>query len=286
MKKLLFAQIIFAFALFFHSCGNVIPTEAAVEDDAKLLLAQANEAYSAKEYNKARMLMDSIRRAYPKAFKTLCEVEELYHKVLVDEKVRDVAFYENELAELVALRDSVVRGFDRRKDPKYDDKAVYSVPSQAISKNSNNCFMRATVDESGDAVITSFYRGNRIGYDRIKLSSGGLFVEASVDSAVRSWTGKEYGVYVERHGFRLGNDGGMMQFIASADGKVVVELIGDGKSYSYELRKEDVSAVTQVLELQRLLASIIETRSMLDSALYALSYLNHDVQESQPDSVI
>jgi hypothetical protein len=66
----------------------------------------------------------------------------------------------------------------------------------------------------------------------------------------------------------------------------VVELIGDGKSYSYELRKEDVSAVTQVLELQRLLASIIETRSMLDSALYALSYLNHDVQESQPDSVI
>ena len=272
-KSSFFLTILFSLLVLVACSDGIVPGEKAVEGDAKELLAQTKAAVEAKEYNKAKMLMDSIRRTYPKAFKTLCEVEDLYHKVLVDEKMRDVAFCESELEKMIVLRDSLIKKFDYRKDSKYEDF------SQAISKNANNCFMRATVNEDAEAVITSYYRGKRIGYKKIKVASGGTFVEVDVKSADRPWTGKEYGSYVERYGFKLGNDGGIMKFIANTQDKVVVELVGESTLHTYELRDSDVKAIREVLELQKLLASIKEMRGMLDEARYALAYLNMDIKE-------
>lgn len=278
-KSSLFFTILFSLLLLAACRDGMAPGEKAVEGDAKELLAQTKAAVDAKEYNKAKMLMDSIRRTYPKAFKTLCEVEDLYHKVLVDENMRDVAFCEGELEKMIVLRDSLVKKFDYRKESKYEDFGIYSHPSQAISKNANNCFMRATVNEDAEAVITSYYRGKRIGHKKIKVTSGGTFVEVDVKSADRPWTGREYGSYVERYGFKLGNDGGIMKFIANTQDKVVVELVGESTLYTYELRDSDVKAIREVLELHKVLASIKEIRGMLDEARYALAYLNMDIKE-------
>ena len=266
--------IIIMSLLLLVSCKDAaLPSESGMEEQAKELLAQANSAYEAQDYTKAKILLDSIKRTYPRAFKVGCEREVLYNRVLVDEKKRDVEFLESEIERLSQLRDSLAKSFDYRKDSRYEDFAVYSHPSQAISKNAGNCFMRATVNEDAEAVITSFYRGNRIGYNRIKVSSGGVFVEVDVKNADRPWTGREYGVYVERYGFKLGNDGDIMKFIANAQGPIVVELSGNTSKYTYELRKEDANAIRKVLGLQRVLAAIKENREALDHARYALAYL-------------
>lgn len=287
MKKLNLFSAILILSFIFVSCKDaVLPCESSVEKHAKELLAQADRAYEAGDSHKAKVLMDSIRNSCPRAYKTLCEVEDLYHKVLLDEKKRDIAFYENRLEELYAVRDSLAQGLDYRKDQQYEDYGVYSHPSQSIKENSNNCFMRATVNEQGEGVVTSYYRGKRIGHRKIKVSSGDFFVEVDVENADRAWTGREYGVYVERYGFKTGNDGGIMQFIANAKGKVFVELTGEGTSYKYELRESDAVAVARILELQDVLATIAETRRMLSSAHHALAYLGQgDKSELPADTV-
>ena len=76
-----------------------------------------------------------------------------------------------------------------------------------------------------------------------------------------------------------------MDFIASAQGSVTVELIGDDSKFSYELRQADVEAIAKVLELSDVLRSIVECRDMLDTARFSLDFLLKGEQRLQKDSV-
>ena len=64
-----------------------------------------------------------------------------------------------------------------------------------------------------------------------------------------------------------------MDFVASSSGKVVVELSGGSRDFGYEMRQEDVKALTMVKELSDVLLSIAECREMLDAAQYSLDFL-------------
>lgn len=256
--------LLLVFSLFMLSC------ESKIEDPARNILEEIRNEFAAGNYNRAKTLIDSVKSAHPKAYKTRREAEALRHEVLIKEKERDIAYFDSELQRLVEQRDTMLQGFEFSKNSKYQDVGVYSVPSQAISKNVFNSYLRATVKENGEAVITSFYRGNRIRCKSVKVSCGDVYVVA--EEPVYSWTGKEYGVYVERYDFKRGNDGGLMDFIASAQDKVVVELAGE-RSFKYELRKDDVTAITKVKELSDVLLSISKCREMREAAQYSLDFL-------------
>lgn len=268
--------LLLVFSLAMISC------EKKIEEPARNILAEIRSELAAGNYNRAKILIDSVKHAHPKAYKTRREAEALRHEVLVKEKERDIAFLDGELQRLTTLRDTLLPAFDFSKNSKYQDVGVYSVPSQAISKNAFNSYLRATVKENGEAVITSLYRGSRIRCKSVKASCGDVYVVA--DAPVYSWTGKEYGVYVERYDFRRGSDGGLMDFIASANGKVKVSLSGE-KEYEYELRQEDVKAITMVNELSDVLIAISECRKMRDAAQYSLDFLMKGSERLRQDTV-
>lgn len=260
----------------------MLSCESKIEEPARDVLSEVHKELQAGNYNVAKMLIDSIKAAHPKAYKTLREAEALRREVLVKEKERDIAFFDNELQRLTEMRDTMLKEFDYSKNAKYQDVGVYSVPSQAISKNAFNSYLRATVKEDGDAVLTSYYRGSRIGYKAVKVMCGEVYVSA--DECIYSWTGKEHGVYVERRDFKRGEDGGMMDFIATANGKVVVELSGI-RTHEYELRQEDIKAITMVKELSDVLLAIRECREMRDAAQYSLDFLMKGSERLRKDSV-
>lgn len=276
MKKI-HSIILFAFSAFM-----MLSCESKIEEPARDVLSEVHKELQAGNYNVAKMLIDSIKAAHPKAYKTLREAEALRREVLVKEKERDIAFFDNELQRLTEMRDTMLKEFDYSKNAKYQDVGVYSVPSQAISKNAFNSYLRATVKEDGDAVLTSYYRGSRIGYKAVKVMCGEVYVSA--DECIYSWTGKEHGVYVERRDFKRGEDGGMMDFIATANGKVVVELSGT-RTHEYELRQEDIKAITMVKELSDVLLAIRECREMRDAAQYSLDFLMKGSERLRKDSV-
>ena len=275
--KIIRSFLFFAVALFVFSC------EKRIEEPARNILAEIRSEFAAGNFNRAKVLIDSVKSAHPKAYKTMREAEALRHEVLIKEKERDIAFFSGELLRMAVVRDTMVQGFDFNKNSKYHDVGIYSVPSQAISENAFNNYLRATVKENGDAVITSLYRGSRIRYKSIKVTCGDVYVVA--DNPVYSWTGKEYGVYVERHDYKRGNDGGLMDFIASAQGKVTVELLGGDRAFEYELRREDIKAIAKVKELSDLLLSIEKCREMYDAAQYSLDFLLKGSERLKKDTV-
>lgn len=272
MKRLSYLFFSLVMVLFFLSC------EDSVESKARELLAQAGNEYATGNYNAARLLIDSIKVTYPKAYKTRREAELMRREVLVKEKERDVSFYDETLSSLLEQRDSLSGMFTFSKDSRFQDEGVYTVPSQAISLNPYNCFLRASVKENGDTYIASLYRGKRIAHKSVRVSAGDSFVDCSSPLVTRSY--KELGVYNERLDFKYGADGGIMDFIAASGGPFKVTLEGSSGKYEYTLRHDDVLAISQVLEMSKVLNAISETKAMREEAQRALDFLMKSQERS------
>lgn len=263
----------FCAAVFLFSC------EESIEGRAMLLLEEARQASDAGNYNSAKMLIDSISVAYPKAYKTRREAELLRRSVMLVEKERDVRFHNSSLESLLMQKDSLLKEFDFNKDSHYQDMGYYTVPSQSIKLNPFNNFLRAYVKENGDTYLTSFYRGKRIAHYQVRISAEDSFVECDKPFLSRSY--KESGVYNERRDFKYGSDAGLMDFVSSSGGPFKVELTGEYGKYEYTLRYEDAVAITQILELSVVLKAIEETTAMRDEAQRAFDFLKKSQKRSE-----
>lgn len=257
--------------------------EKSIEESARLLFVQAEELYAAGEYNGARVLIDSLSVTYPKAYRTRRDAELLRREVLLKEKQRDVEYFAALCEELETKRDSVTAGFVFNKDAQYQDMGYYTLPSQSISLNPFNNFLRASVKENGDACVTSFYRGAKISHKRIKVSAGDSFAECAEPFSSRSY--RYLGVYNERRDYLYGNDGGIMDYIASSASPVKVELFGDNGNCSYQLRTEDAAAIARAAELSNLLKSLERARSLREEAQRSLDFLMKSRRYSQQDTL-
>ena len=258
-------------SLLFLAMTLLPSCEGSVENPALALLDEAKKEFNAGNFNTARHIIDSLSLTHPKAYKARREAELLRREVLLSEKERDVAFYDEALVSLMEQRDSLVKGLTLNKDARFQDMGIYSVPSQSMSMNTFNNFLRATVKENGDAYISSFYRGKRIGYKSVTVTCGDNFVNCSAPFLTRSY--KEHGVYNERVDFKYGADGGIMDFIAASGGPFKVKLDGSNGTMEYTLRHDDVLAISQIVELTKVLGAIEETKGMSEEAKRARDFL-------------
>lgn len=272
----LYLSLLLLATFLFSAC------EKSVEEPARLLLVKAKELYAGDDYNSARMLIDSISITYPKAYQTRREAEILRREVMLKEKQRDVEYFAGMYDMLVERRDSLVVGFVYNKDAQYQDMGYYTVASQAIALNPYNSFLRASVKENGEAYLASYYRGAKIAHKKLKVSSDESFVICDKPIVSRSYW--YLGVYNERREYRYGDDGGIMDFVASATMPVKVEISGDMGKYEYILRDEDALAIKRVIELSNLLKMVEEARAMRDEAQQSLDFLIKSRQRSLESS--
>ena len=260
-KTVLFA----AAALFAFSCVS------NVEDPAEALLSRARVEYENGKYNNTRVLLDSIKIVSPKAYKTLREAEKLRREALKKECERNVAFYEAELQSLIATRDSLAATFDFNFDRRYQNKGYYTVPSQAMSQNVYNNFLRASVHEDGAMYLTSFYRGKSIRHKSVKLSAGDTYVECDKPFLERNY--KDLGVNNERRDYKYGEDGGLVDFLLVTEGVIEVELSGANGKANYTLRSADAAAIRKVLALSQAIHAVKKVEDLLGEARYMLDFL-------------
>ncbi len=250
-------MLVSAAVMLLVSCGEDI------EKKAGSLVEEARTAYVAQDYIAAKRLLDSVRTCYPKAFKARRAALQLRRDVELDEQRRSVDYYNEALALLTARRDSMLAAFVLEKDKKYQDVGNYMIPSQTVKNNLGNTYLRAQVDENGVATITSVYRGKAIAHKGVKVSSGDNYAECS--SPFNDYSSKHLGVTIERLDFRYGQDGGIMDFIASYNTPIKVELKGN-VTHKYTLRNSDADAIADVLELAKVLQAISSTKEMRDEA--------------------
>ena len=260
-KALFFAVM----ALFIFSCAS------KVEEPAEDLLSRARTEYENGRYNNARILLDSIKIVSPKAYKTLREAEKLRRDAMIRENERNVTFFEDELQSLIAVRDSLAAGFDFNLDKRYQSKGYYTAPSQSISQNPFNNFLRACVYEDGAMYLTSFYRGKSIRHKSVKLSAGDTYVQCDKPFLERNY--KDLGVNNERRDYKYGEDAGLVDFVLMAEGAIEVEISGSKGKVNYTLRPADVAAIRKVFELSQAINAVKNVEDMLGEARYKLNFL-------------
>lgn len=243
------------------------------DKQAGKVLASAESAYSAGQYQEAKNLIDSIRTAYPKAFETRKAGIVLMQKVELAEMERTIAFQDSLIAQCKEQIEACRSRFVFEKDEQYQDLGVYSVASQALEKNIGRNYLKATVDEKGRLNLVSNWSGSAyIHHRQVRLSVGDNYVDTPVSDDVYEF--KDLGVCYEKCNFTDGKDGGASAFIAmNSDSKISVTLKGEKQTVKSEVSAADRQAIKDVYSLSLLLKSKEEAEQTKDEAQRRIQFI-------------
>lgn len=237
-----------------------------IEKKAGEKLQAARAAYEQGDYNGAKMLIDSIKILYPKAFETRRSGIALMQEVELKEQEQTLAYLDSLQAEKQKELDSLKAKFVFEKDEEYQQTGNYLHPSQVIEKNLHRSYLRFQTDETGRMSMTSIYCGTaNIHHIAVKVSApDGSFAEtpASQDS----YETTDLGEKIEKADYKLGEDGNVIGFIClNKDKNLKVNYRGE-RSYTTSMTPADRQAAADVYELAQVLTVLTEIRKNQEEA--------------------
>ena len=195
------------------SCNNQ-------DKQAEALYREAETLFEQKDYNAAKIMIDSIKTACPKAFDTRKKAIGLMQRVELAEQQRSVAYLDSLAGVWQQAFDEIKGRYLYRKNPEYQDKGTFIVPSQDLARNNNRTMLVASTDEDGVMHLTSVLVGRPIDHHVLKvtLRADGTFAETRRSDLY--YTSTHLGVVTEKAEFEVGRtDGGLVDFIIANQGK-------------------------------------------------------------------
>lgn len=247
--------------LFMISCNN---------DDKKAenLLNQAEKAYANGQYNNAKILIDSIKKTYPKSFDARMQSIKLLQNIEISEQKKTLSYIDSTRTILTQKFNEIKDKYKFIKNDEYQDYGIYIDPKQDLSKNINKDMLYAYTDELGTMKITSIYCGNHsIDHNRIKayVTNGNTFTETK--QIQDPYYSKHLGIITEKVEYEIDNtDNGLINYIISnKDNKIMIEYIGKS-SFKRQLTKTEIEAICMVYDLSRILHNITEANTLEQEA--------------------
>ena len=284
MKKVL---TLLALAVITVSCGENIEKLAGKHLD------NAKEAFSMGKFNIAKQEIDSIRILYPKAFETRRQGIRLMQQVEEAEQMRTIEYEDSIIALITEAFEKIKGDYVFEKDEQYQDLGLYTIKSQAVTRNIDRTYIRASVDELGRMTLVSSYRGSSyIHHDWLKLSVGEKYVDTPESRDRHEFT--DLGVCYERLSFINGNDGGAAAFIsANKDADITYTLYrktGPDSSRpvyrNLKMTKDDRYAIAKLYELSRILLSLTEHKNLRDEAERHLMFIQSKIKDGSAQDTI
>lgn len=284
MKKSLILLVVMAFAI---SCKE------SIEQQAGHHLDNAKEAFSIGNYNLAKQEIDSIRILYPKAFETRKQGIKLMQKVEEAEQLRAIEYQDSMIAVAQAAFERIKADYAFQKDEQYQDLGLYTIKSQAPTRNTDRTYIRAQVDELGRMTLISCYRGSSyIHHDWLKLSVGELYVDTPESNDRHEF--KDLDVCYEWLSFINGNDGGASAFIsANKDENITYTLYrktGPDSSRpvyrNLKLNKDDRYAIAKLYDLSIVLQTLNEHKNARQEAQRHLEFIRSKVKEESAQDAV
>ena len=281
MKKLLPLLVLSTVII---SCGENI------EEKAGKHLDNAKEAFSEGNFNLAKQEIDSIKILYPKAIETRRQGLKLMQQVEEAEQLRTIEYEDSMIAAAKAAFEKIKPNYVFEKDERYQDIGLYTIKSQATTRNVDRNYIRGQVDEMGRMTLVSHYRGSSyIHHDQLRLSVGEEYVETPVSDVRHEFT--DLGVYYERLSFIDGNDGGAAAFIkAKKDENITYTLYRktgpDSRRSVYSnlrLNKDDRYAIASLYDLAQILQSLEEHKKLRDEADRHLQFIRSKIKSDSAE---
>lgn len=261
-------------------CSTLFSCED-VEKKAGEKLQAAREAFELGNYNEAKILIDSIKVLYPKAFETRRAGIGLMQEVELKEQEKSLAYLDSLLQAKQKEFDAVKGKYTFEKDAEYQHTGYYLHPSQVIEKNLHRSFLRFQVDENGVMSMTSIYCGaHNIHHVAVKVTApDGSFAETP--AAKDSYETTDLGEKIEKADYKLGEDGNVMGFLyLNKDKNIKVNYLGE-RPYSITLTAADRQALAGVYELAQLLSSMTEIKKNIEEANLKIGFVKKKMEERQ-----
>ena len=247
-------------------------------------LQAAREAFELGNYNEAKILIDSIKVLYPKAFETRRAGIGLMQEVELKEQEKSLVYLDSMLQAKQKEFDAIKGKYTFEKDAEYQNIGNYLHPSQVIEKNLHRSFLRFQVDENGVMSMTSIYCGaHNIHHVAVKVTApDGSFTETP--AAKDSYETTDLGEKIEKADFKLGEDGNVMGFLyLNKDKNIKVNYRGE-RPYSISMTAADRQALVSVYELAQLLSSMTEIKKNMEEANLKIEFVKKKMEERKDNA--
>lgn len=261
--------------LILAACGN------GIEKKANERLSAARSAYERGDYDGAKREIDSIKVLYPKAFKARKASQTLLMEVEQDAQQEILARLDSTLRKKLQAFETVKDKYHLEKDGEYQTIGSYLWPSQTIEKNLHRSFLRFQVNEKGMMSMTSIYCGSgSIHHTGVKVSvPDGSFAQTPVSKD--SYETTDMGEKIEKADYKLGEDGGVIEFLVlNKDKNIRVEYIGERK-YVTTMHPADRTAAAEVYELAKILSEIENIHSEKEKAQLKIDFIRKKKEYSE-----
>lgn len=255
-----------------------------VEKKAGEKLQAAREAFELGNYNEAKILIDSIKMLYPKAFETRRAGIGLMQEVELKEQEKSLVYLDSMLQAKQKDFDAIKGKYTFEKDAEYQNIGNYLHPSQVIEKNLHRSFLRFQVDENGVMSMTSIYCGaHNIHHVAVKVTApDGSFAETP--AAKDSYETTDLGEKIEKTDFKLGEDGNVMGFLyLNKDKNIKVNYQGE-RPYSITMTAADRQALASIYELAQLLSSMTEIKKNMEEANLKIEFVKKKMEERKDNA--
>ena len=255
-----------------------------VEKKAGEKLQAAREAFELGNYNEAKILIDSIKMLYPKAFETRRAGIGLMQEVELKEQEKSLVYLDSMLQAKQKDFDAIKGTYTFEKDAEYQNIGNYLHPSQVIEKNLHRSFLRFQVDENGVMSMTSIYCGaHNIHHVAVKVTApDGSFAETP--AAKDSYETTDLGEKIEKADFKLGEDGNVMGFLyLNKDKNIKVNYQGE-RPYSITMTAADRQALASIYELAQLLSSMTEIKKNMEEANLKIEFVKKKMEERKDNA--
>lgn len=224
---------------------------------ASKLLIEANILKDKKEYNRSKILLDSINSTYPDEQEVCIRASHLVNAISILEQQRIIQLSDSALKEKEATIKPLLLNFKRDVDSGDDTLLIHI---RQLPQNSyNRSYIRANLNTKGDFYLSSQYVGeSNINHTQMRAvcgSSVALSVEIKEDGSYNRHFEDE-DVKWEIIQFKNNGDNGISDLIAKHYNEGIrVDLIG-GNPYSIYLEEYDKEAIRDGYEISFLLKEI------------------------------
>ncbi len=234
-------------AVMFAACGE------NAEESAAKLLGEARAAMELGRFDDGRALIDSLRTTYPKALEGRRNAVKLENELELAAAKKALADTDSTLKVETAALEAMKKEFVLEKDAKYQAVGYYVSPDQVAAKMHRTA-LRGLVNEEGLMVLVSIVHGERLKHNTITVADEAgqkMTTEPCFSFITHNVIG-----YEEEASYKLGEDGGVVELISAASGKLKVTYNGASKSVTKDLAAADKNAVRHCYALAKKFAVI------------------------------
>lgn len=241
------------------------------EKQAEAAFNEAIDAYMARRYNKAKLLLDSVLYTYPDMKNLVRESKDMLEIIYKTEQERNLMFLDS----LLVIREQDVKPLMDQfelEDPD-SDSPVLIHKKQNAQHAWDRSYIRAHVDKNGTFYVSSHYTGSgyihhyavRVVVDDMYQQTDSIGDEAYVHSFEND------GEIWEIVKYKNGADNGVASFVATNfDKPIDVYFIGEKTECRFRMTETDKSAFRDTYQLAMLLRETVQIKSQIRNVKMAM----------------